>query len=149
MTQLQPTSTRSALRLDRDPDGARQAYWLLRTVFTVAPIVFGIDKFFGFLADWDRYLAGWVDGLVPGTASEAMLLVGVVEIGAGVLVAVAPRLGAPVVALWLAGIVVNLVTTGTYLDVALRDVGLLVAALALYRLAVSPVGDRSNVGLDR
>ena len=115
--------------------GAREAFALLRTVFTVAPILFGLDKFLGLLADWEQYLAPWVDGVVPGTAHQAMLAVGVVEVAAGVLVAVAPRLGGYVVALWLAGIIVNLVTLGAYYDVALRDFGLLVGALALARLA--------------
>ncbi|ANH38367.1 hypothetical protein I601_1937 [Nocardioides dokdonensis FR1436] len=121
-----------------DDRGAHQAYLLLRTVLTIAPIAFGLDKFFGVLVDWDVYLAGWIDDLAPGTAHQAMLAVGVVEIAAGVLVALAPRLGAPVVALWLAGIIVNLVSMGQYYDIALRDAGLFVAALALYRLAVSP-----------
>src|SRR6476659_8567579 len=112
-------------------DPTRQAYLLLRTVFTVAPIAFGLDKFFDLLTHWADYLAPWVDDLVPGTAHQAMLAVGVVEILAGVLVAVRPRLGALVVAAWLAGIIVNLVSTGDYYDVALRDVGLMVAAFAL------------------
>lgn len=129
-----PTSS----RVSADPDGAHQAYQLLRTVFVVAPIAFGLDKFFDLLVEWDTYLAPWVDDIVPGSAHDAMLLVGVVEIAAGVLVAVAPRIGAPVVALWLAGIIVNLVTMGEFHDVALRDFGLLVGALALWRLAVSP-----------
>ncbi len=99
------------------------------------PIAFGLDKFFGLLTDWDQYLAPWINDLVPGSAHQAMLLVGVVEIAAGVLVAVRPRLGGYVVALWLAGIIVNLVTLGDFYDVALRDFGLLVGALALARLA--------------
>ena len=115
--------------------GAHEAFLLLRTVFTIAPIAFGLDKFFGVLTDWDQYLAPWINDLVPGSAHQAMLLVGVVEIAAGVLVAVQPRLGAYVVALWLAGIIVNLVTLGDYYDVGLRDLGLLVGALALARLA--------------
>ena len=114
---------------------AGQAYRLLRTVFTIAPIAFGLDKFAGLLTDWEHYLAPWVNDLVPGTAHQAMLAVGVVEVVAGLLVAVRPDLGGYVVAAWLAGIVLNLVTMGEYLDVALRDVGLLVAALALARLA--------------
>lgn len=125
-------------RLGADPQGAHQAYLLLRTVFVIAPIAFGLDKFFDLLVEWDTYLAPWIDDLLPGSAHDAMLLVGVVEIAAGVLVAVAPRIGAPVVALWLAGIIVNLVTMGEFYDVALRDFGLLVGALALWRLAVSP-----------
>jgi hypothetical protein len=115
--------------------GADQAFLLLRTVFTVAPIAFGLDKFVGLLVDWDTYLAPWVDGLVPGTAHQAMLAVGVIEVVAGLLVALRPDLGGYVVAAWLLGIIVNLVTMGDYYDIALRDFGLLVAALALARLA--------------
>jgi hypothetical protein len=115
--------------------GAHEASLLLRTVFTIAPIAFGLDKFFGLLTNWDQYLAPWINDLVPGSAHQAMLLVGVVEIAAGVLVAVQPRLGGYVVALWLAGIILDLVTLGDFYDVALRDFGLLVAALALARLA--------------
>jgi hypothetical protein len=117
------------------PRGAREAFLLLRTVFTIAPIAFGLDKFFGVLTDWDQYLAPWINDLVPGSAHQAMQIVGVVEIAAGILVAVKPRLGGYVVALWLAGIIVDLVTLGDFYDVALRDFGLLVGALALARLA--------------
>jgi hypothetical protein len=115
--------------------GARQAFLLLRTVFTVAPILFGLDKFVGLLTDWEQYLAPQIDALIPGTAHQAMLAVGVVEILAGLLVAVAPRIGGYVVAAWLAGIIVNLLLIGDFYDVALRDFGLLVGALALARLA--------------
>jgi hypothetical protein len=118
-------------------DGAHDAYLLLRTVFTVAPILFGLDKFAGVLTHWEKYLAPWINDLVPGDAHAAMLAVGVVEIVAGVLVALAPRWGGYVVALWLAGIILDLVTVGGYGDVALRDFGLLVGALALARLASS------------
>ena len=114
---------------------ARQAFLLLRGVFTVAPILFGLDKFVGLLADWPRYLAPQIDALIPGTASQAMLAVGVIEIAAGLLVAVAPRIGGYVVAAWLAAIIVNLLIIGGYYDIALRDFGLLVAAVALARLA--------------
>lgn len=114
---------------------SHQAFLLLRTVFTVAPILFGLDKFFGLLTDWEQYLAPQVDNLVPGTAHQAMLAVGAVEIVAGLLVALLPRIGAYVVALWLAGIIVNLLLLGGFYDVALRDFGLLVGALALARLA--------------
>lgn len=117
------------------PSGARQAYLMLRTVFTIAPIAFGLDKFLGLLTDWEQYLAPWINNLVPGSAHQAMLAVGVVEIIAGVLVAVRPTIGAYVVAAWLLGIIVNLVSTGDYYDIALRDFGLLVGALALARLA--------------
>lgn len=111
-------------------------FLLLRTVFTVAPIAFGLDKFVELLADWEIYLAPWINDIVPGTAHEAMLLVGVIEIVAGLLVAFLPRIGGLVVAGWLAGIIVNLVTLGDFYDVALRDFGLLVAALALSLLAM-------------
>ena len=115
--------------------GSRQAFLLLRTVFTVAPILFGLDKFVGLLTDWEQYLAPQIGALIPGTAHQAMLAVGVVEILAGILVAVAPRIGGYVVAAWLAGIIVNLLLIGDFYDVALRDFGLLVGALALARLA--------------
>lgn len=139
MTRLDPSTTQTGVRTDQR---ASEAFVLLRTVFTIAPIAFGLDKFFELLTDWEQYLAPWVDDLVPGTAHQAMLAVGVVEIAAGVLVALRPRVGGYVVAAWLAGIIVNLVTTGEHLDVALRDLGLLVGALALARLATSPVAPR-------
>ena len=117
-------------------DPARQAFLLLRTAFTVAPIVFGLDKFTNLLTDWPQYLAPWIDDLVPGTAQQAMYAVGVVEIAAGVVVAIAPRFGGWLVAAWLGGIIVNLLTIPGFYDVALRDVGLLAGAVALARLAV-------------
>src|SRR3954447_23426897 len=113
----------------------RRAFLLLRTVFTVAPIAFGLDKFAGLLTDWEQYLAPWINHLVPGTAHQAMLAVGVIEVVAGIAVAVAPRCGALLVAAWLAGIIVDLLTLGQFYDVALRDFGLLVGALALASLA--------------
>jgi hypothetical protein len=109
---------------------------LLRTVFTIAPIAFGLDKFANLLTDWPQYLAPWIDRIVPGTAQQAMYAVGVVEILAGVVVAVAPRIGGWIVAAWLAGIIVDLLTVPGFYDVALRDFGLLVGAVALARLAV-------------
>lgn len=120
-----------------------RAALMLRTLFTVAPIAFGLDKFFGLLTDWEQYLAPWIDDLVPGTAHQAMLAVGVVEILAGVVVAIAPRYGALLVAAWLGGIIVNLVTMGEYYDIALRDFGLLVAALALAVLAAPDRRERA------
>ena len=115
--------------------GIRQAFLVLRTVFTVAPILFGLDKFANVMTNWPMYLAAWIDGILPGDAATAMHIVGVIEIAAGILVAVAPRIGAYVVALWLAGIIVNLLTLSGFYDVALRDFGLLIGALALGRLA--------------
>lgn len=117
------------------PEAAHQAFLLLRTVFTVAPILFGLDKFVEVLTSWERYLAPEFNDLIPGTAHQAMLIVGVVEIAAGLLVAVLPRFGGYIVAAWLAGIILNLLLIGDFYDVALRDFGLLVAALALARLA--------------
>lgn len=117
------------------PAGATRAFLLLRTVFTLAPIVFGVDKFAGLLTNWEGYLAPWINGLVPGSAHDAMLAVGVVEIVAGLTVAIRPRFGGLLVAAWLAGIILDLVTMGEYYDIALRDLGLLVSALALSQLA--------------
>ncbi|HEX7187405.1 MAG TPA: hypothetical protein VF423_04205 [Actinomycetes bacterium] len=125
-----PTSWRD--RLHR-PD--YQAFLLLRTAFTVAPVVFGLDKFFDVLTEWPAYLAPAIDDLAPGTAHQAMLLVGVVEIAAGLLVAFRPHIGGYVVAAWLGGIIVNLLLIPGFYDIALRDVGLLAGALALARLA--------------
>jgi uncharacterized membrane protein YphA (DoxX/SURF4 family) len=130
------TTHLSRPRTSLSTDPAQQAFLLLRSVFTVAPIAFGLDKFANLLTDWPHYLAGWIDDLVPGTAQQAMYAVGVVEVLAGVLVAVAPRIGAWVVAAWLAGIIVDLVTGPGFYDIALRDFGLLVGAVALARLAV-------------
>jgi hypothetical protein len=112
-----------------------RAFQLLRTVFVIAPIAFGLDKFANLLTDWTIYLAPWINDVVPGNAQQAMYAVGVVEIAAGFLVAVAPRIGAFVVAAWLLGIIVDLLTLGDFYDVALRDFGLLVGALALGLLA--------------
>jgi hypothetical protein len=112
-----------------------QAFLLLRTVFTIAPIVFGLDKFFNVLTDWPQYLAPFVDNIAPGSPETAMMIVGVIEIVAGVLVALRPEIGGYVVALWLAGIILNLLLIPGFYDVALRDFGLFVAALALARLA--------------
>jgi hypothetical protein len=130
-TQRDTTTPSTATR----SPAAHHAFLLLRTVFTVAPILFGVDKFVGLLTDWEQYLAPQIDDLIPGTAHQAMLAVGAVEVIAGLLVAVLPRIGGYVVAAWLAGIIVNLLLIGGYYDIALRDFGLLVGALALARLA--------------
>jgi hypothetical protein len=128
-------SSSSVARPGARSDPAYQAFLLLRTVFTVAPILFGLDKFANLLVRWPGYLAPWIDGIVPGTAQQAMYAVGVIEIVAGIAVAVAPRFGAWLVAAWLAGIIVNLLTFPGFFDIALRDFGLLVGAVALARLA--------------
>jgi DoxX len=117
-------------------DAGRDAFLMLRVAFTVAPILFGLDKFFNVLVDWPVYLAGWVDDLMPGSAQDFMYAVGAVEVLAGVLVAVRPRIGAPVVAAWLAGIIITLLTGPGYYDIALRDFGLMLGALTLARLAL-------------
>ena len=128
---------REAVHTDRLREPGYQAYLLLRTVFVVAPILFGIDKFANVLVDWDQYLAPWINDILPGSGSDAMYAVGVIEIVAGLVVAFVPRFGAPLVAAWLAGIIFNLLTLSGYYDVALRDFGLLVGALALWRLSVT------------
>jgi uncharacterized membrane protein YphA (DoxX/SURF4 family) len=120
-------------RLRSDP--AYQAFWLLRIGFTALPILFGLDKFFDVLVDWEIYLASWINDILPGNATDAMHIVGVVEIVAGIAVALKPRYAAYVVAAWLGGIIINLLSYSGYYDVALRDFGLLVGALTLGRLA--------------
>jgi uncharacterized membrane protein YphA (DoxX/SURF4 family) len=116
-------------------DPRYQAFTMLRVGFAVLPIVFGLDKFFNVLVNWEQYLAPWINRIMPGTGHQLMLLVGAVEIVAGLAVAIRPRYGAYLVALWLAGIVINLVTYSGYYDVALRDFGLMLGALTLARLA--------------
>jgi hypothetical protein len=116
-------------------DARFQAYALLRTGFAVAPILFGLDKFFEVLVDWPIYLAPWVNDIAPGSAQDFMYVVGAVEILAGLLVALRPRYGAYLVAAWLGGIIVNLLSHSGYYDIALRDFGLLIGAVALGRLA--------------
>ena len=140
--------------VDRPRDvsaAAHQAFWLLRIAFTVAPILFGIDKFFNWSVHWPDYLAGWVNDIIPGTGQEYMYVVGGVEIAAGLLVAFAPRIGAFVVAAWLFGIVVNLLTKNPpeYYDIALRDFGLMLGALTLGRLSLAVVPARRSGTLPR
>jgi len=118
-------------------DAGRDAFQMLRLAFAVAPIAFGLDKFFNVLVDWPLYLAPWINDVMPGSGQDFMYVVGGVEILAGVLVAIKPRYGAPLVAAWLAGIIVNLLTVPGFYDVALRDFGLLLGALTLARLALS------------
>ena len=127
-------------------NAAYQAYLVLRTGFVVAPILFGLDKFTNLLTDWTTYLAPAIDRLVPGSATSAMLAVGIAEIVAGLVVAVRPKVGGYLVAAWLAGIIGNLLLLRDHYDIALRDVGLLLAALALARLATvfQPAHDGAN-----
>ena len=143
------SSTQPAIQTARDAAGGNalalgrsgwrdpryQAFLLLRIGFTAAPILFGLDKFFNLMTDWPKYLAPWVNEIVPGSGQQVMYVVGAVEIVAGLVVALKPRYGGYLVALWLAGIVFNLLTYSGWYDVALRDFGLLLAALTLARLA--------------
>jgi hypothetical protein len=112
-----------------------QAFWIARTTITLAPILFGLDKFFNVLVDWPKYLAPWIPSLIHVSPQTFMHGVGVVEVAAGILVAIWPQYFAYVVALWLWGIIVNLLTIPGYYDVALRDFGLSLGALTLARLA--------------
>jgi hypothetical protein len=122
-------------------DPTYQAFWLLRIGFIVAPILFGLDKFFHVLVDWDRYLAPEFTDLFNAQAHTLMYGVGAIEIVAGLVVALRPRFGGYLVAAWLAGIIVNLLLIGDFYDIALRDFGLFLAALTLARLAtVFPAG---------
>src|SRR3954451_667163 len=127
-----PFPQKTALR----SNPAAQAFTLMRITFTVAPIVFGLDKFANVLTDdWTLYLSSQFNDVIPWSAATDMHIVGVVEIVAGLVVAVAPRFGGLLVAAWLGGIIVNLLLVGGYGDIAMRDFGLLLGALALSRLA--------------
>jgi hypothetical protein len=140
---LRPVPVPASDVLRRDP--VAQAFMLLRIAFTVAPILFGLDKFAGVLTDdWTKYLAPEFNDILPGSAQDAMHLVGAIEIVAGLIVLVAPRFGALVVAAWLGGIILSLLLVGGYGDIALRDFGLLLGALTLARLASAYSGGRSD-----
>ena len=123
-------SANSATRL-----AARDAFLILYAGFTLLPIIAGLDKFFHLLVNWEIYLSPMATQILPLDAPTFMMIVGVVEIAAGLLVLVRPQIGAVVVALWLCGIIVNLLTIPGYFDIALRDFGLALGALALARLA--------------
>jgi hypothetical protein len=142
---LRPIPIPRSSELRRDP--AAQAFLLLRIAFTVAPILFGLDKFANVLTDdWTKYLSSDFNSLLPGSAATGMYIVGVVEIVAGLVVALTPRFGGYLVALWLGGIILNLLLVGGYGDIALRDFGLMLGALTLTRLASAySGGDRSPV----
>jgi hypothetical protein len=135
-----------ALRTDLH-DPLHQAFWLLRIGFTVAPVLFGLDKFAHVLVNWDKYLAPEFTDLFNTSAHNLMYAVGAIEIVAGLVVAVRPRVGGYLVAAWLAGIIVNLLMLGGYYDIALRDFGLLLGALTLARLAVAV--DRADAASTR
>jgi uncharacterized membrane protein YphA (DoxX/SURF4 family) len=128
-------STPVEVRVSERADPRYQAFMLLRVGFTVLPIAMGIDKYFNAMTSWPQYLADWIDNIAPGTAQQFMYFVGGIEIVAGIIVALRPRYGAYLVAAWLAGIVVNLLSYGEWYDVAVRDFGLMLGALTLGRLA--------------
>jgi uncharacterized membrane protein YphA (DoxX/SURF4 family) len=131
----------SGMYIDREQlaNPTYQAYQILHLAFVIAPVVAGLDKFFHLLVDWDAYVAPVFQKILGGASGSHvfMLVVGVVEIGAGLVVALKPRIGAYVVAAWLVAIIVNLLASGHYFDIALRDLGLCLAALALERLAMT------------
>jgi hypothetical protein len=128
-------------------DPVAQAFMLLRIAFTVAPILFGLDKFAEvMISDWPKYLASEFNDVIPGSAQDAMYIVGGVEILAGLVVAISPRFGGLLVAGWLGGIIVSLLLVGGYADIALRDFGLLLGALTLARLASAYSGRAPDLG---
>jgi hypothetical protein len=142
---LRPIPVPASNVLRRDP--AAQAFMLLRIAFTVAPILFGLDKFAEvMISDWPKYLATEFNDIIPGSAQDAMYMVGGIEILAGVVVAIAPRFGGLLVAGWLGGIIVSLLLVGGYADIALRDFGLLLGALTLARLATAFPGRAPDHG---
>ena len=114
-----------------------QAYQILRLGFTVAPIIAGADKFLHMLTNWDKYLSPTANNMLGGNGHTFMLVVGVIEIVAGIGVFFKPRIFAYVVSAWLLLIMMNLLMLGAYFDVALRDLGLLLGALALARLSMT------------
>jgi hypothetical protein len=124
-----------AARRDLAGNPERQAYEILHWGFVAAPVIAGLDKFAGLLTNWDAYLTPPVANVLGEAAHPFMLAVGVVEVLAGLLVAVKPKIGAYVVAGWLAAIIINLLMAGQWFDIALRDFGLMLGALALGRLA--------------
>jgi hypothetical protein len=143
---LRPIPFPSLTRLREDP--VAQAFTLLRLGFFVLPVLMGIDKFAEVLNDnWTGYLATEYNDIIPGSAQDAMYAVGVVEILAGFVVLIVPRFGGLLVAGWLGGIILSLVLVGGYGDVALRDVGLLLGALTLFRLAGTQHVDARERGL--
>src|SRR5436305_748102 len=131
--QEQSRLHRMLVRIKDDP--AYQAFVTLRVGFAIVPIAMGVDKFFNNFVDWERYLAHWIDNASPLSAVHTMHVVGVIEIVAGVLVGLKPRYFAYLVAAWLGGIVINLLTYSGYYDIAIRDAALMLAALTLGRLA--------------
>ena len=129
-------ATAAAIQTRVTSNRTYQAYQILHVGFAILPIVAGLGKFFHILVNWDMYLAPFIARLSPISGHNLMMIVGVIEIIAGILVAIKPRIGAYVVAAWLCGIIINLLILSGYYDVALRDFGLSLGALALGRLSV-------------
>jgi len=130
-----PMNKSEYVTTEQSTDYAHQAYTILKFGFTVAPIVAGLDKFFNLLVDWTQYLTPLVPRWTGIAPTDFMMVVGVIEIIAGIVVVVKPKIGAWVVTAWLWGIIINLLLVPGYYDVALRDLGLSFGALALARLA--------------
>jgi uncharacterized membrane protein YphA (DoxX/SURF4 family) len=142
---LRPIPFPTMTRLRNDP--VSQVFTLLRIGFVVLPILMGLDKFAEVMNDnWSAYLASEYNDIIPGSAQDAMYAVGIVEILAGIVVLVVPRFGGLLVAGWLAGIIASLLLVGGYGDIALRDFGLLLGALALFRLAGAQSADSPAPG---
>ena len=130
-------SSRAATTTASWSDSRYQAFATMRLAFTVAPIAFGLDKFFNEMVHWPNYLAPWINDIMPGSGQEFMYVVGAIEILAGIIVALKPRYGGYIVAAWLGAIVINLLTYSGFYDIALRDFGLMLGALTLARLAAA------------
>ena len=134
MTQSMTSGAEGAFAHDRPlvkATPAYQAYQILHIAFVVAPILAGLDKFFHLMVNWDMYLAPAIANLSPIGGHGLVLVVGAIEIVAGILVALRPRIFSYVVAVWLLLIIVNLLMLPGYFDIALRDFGLLLGALTL------------------
>ena len=116
-------------------DYARQAYRILQAAFVLVPIVVGADKFFDDLVNWEMYLAPAIPAHLHVAAGTLMRAAGVMEISVGIIVATWPRIGAYIVTAWLWSVIVNLLMIPGFYDVALRDFGLSLGALALARLS--------------
>ena len=143
---LRPIPFPSLTRLRED--ALAQAFTLLRIGFFVLPVLMGLDKFAEVMNDnWPAYLATEYNDIIPGSAQDAMYVVGAVEILAGFIALVVPRFGGLLIAGWLGGIIVSLLLVGGYGDIALRDVGLLLGALTLFRLAGTQSADQRDRGL--
>jgi uncharacterized membrane protein YphA (DoxX/SURF4 family) len=128
------TATGSTRTTNTSSDRLGTVRNLLKYTYGLVPIVAGLDKFTHLLTDWSKYLAPVVTDILPFSADTFMYLVGVIEVIAGILVLIKPKIGSLVVALWLIGIAINLLLTGQYYDIAVRDVVMAIGAFSLYLL---------------